>query len=180
MKPRIDRLLELADAVEQFQFCGPMDDLEEMSACLYAFKAVAKRFVGAARRTDDAELQEELKSVHLDPGNIEEAYDLHGDLVPIIDLLRDKASDPSWGDQASTSKDLVDSASDRSAEVNAYIQEVLDKTGKNITRQDFWRQAGYTDATQFERWQRNDSEASETAKENFARLLRSKPHLKSS
>ena len=126
MKPKIDRLLELADAVEQFEFCSAWDEQDALTAYLYGFKSVAKRFVGAARRTDDAELQEELKSVHLDPCNIEDAYDLHADLVPIIDLLRDKAADPSWGDHASTSKDLVDSASDRSAKVNAYINRLLE------------------------------------------------------
>ena len=109
MKPHIDRLLELADEVEQFKFCGPTDDSDEETAYLYAFKDVAKRFVGAARRVDDPETQTELASVDLGPECIIDAYDLRADLLPIIDLLRHKALDPSWGDQASTSKDFVDS-----------------------------------------------------------------------
>lgn len=178
MKPYINRLLELADAVKDFEFCSPYDQSEALTGCLYGFKAVAKRFVGAARRIDDAEIQAELASVHLNPECIEEAYDLRADLVPIIDLLRYKASDPSWGDQASTSKAFVDSASDPRAKVDDYIQEVLENTGKRITKKDFWTKAGYKDATQFERWQRNDSKASKAAEGNFARVLREKPHLK--
>ncbi len=112
MKPSIKRVLELAEDVEQFQLghCGPSDDPDKQTAYLYAFKDVAKRFVGAARRIDDAELQAELASVDLDPQHITDAYDLRADLIPVIDVVRQKATDPSWGNQAPTSKEFVDSA----------------------------------------------------------------------
>ncbi len=112
MKPTIERLLTLADDVEQFKLgdCGPSDDPDMQTAYLYGFKDVAKRFVGAARRIDDAALQTELASINLNPEYITDAYDLRADLVPIIDLLRHKASDPTWGDEGLPSQDFVDSA----------------------------------------------------------------------
>ena len=44
---------------------------------------------------------------------------------------------------------------DRRAAVDAFIEEVFQKTGKKITRTDIWRVSGYTDRTQFERFQRD-------------------------
>ena len=68
---------------------------------------------------------------------------------------------------------------DRRAMVNAYIAEVLDKTGKRITRKDIWRKAGYNSRTEFERWERKDAaRPNRAAAEAFNRILREKPHLK--
>jgi hypothetical protein len=110
MNSSIERVLELAEDVEQFKLgqCGPSDDLDKQTAYLYAFKDVAKRFVGAARRIDDAQLQAELANVDLDPQHITNAYDLRADLIPIIDVVRQRATDPSWGNQASASTSFVD------------------------------------------------------------------------
>jgi len=111
MTPEIERLLELAADVERFRFgnCGPSDDPDLQTAYLYGFKDVAKRFVVAARRIDDADLQAELAIVNLDPQYIMDAYDVRADLIPIVDLLRQKASDPAWGLLATAPKDFVDS-----------------------------------------------------------------------
>jgi hypothetical protein len=67
---------------------------------------------------------------------------------------------------------------DRHAMVDAYLAEVLDRTGKRITRKDFWKAAGYSNATEFERWQRDDPKANISAGQNFKRILETKPHLK--
>jgi hypothetical protein len=40
------------------------------------------------------------------------------------------------------------------ARVNAFLTSVLAETGRTITRKDIWKVAGYTEATQFERFQR--------------------------
>lgn len=113
MVTRIDtnRLLELADEVEQFELgrCGPSDDPDKQTAYLYAFKDVAKRFVGSARRVDDPELQSDLRNLDLNPDCITAAYDLRADLIPIIDLIKHKATDSSWGQQVLPSQDFVDS-----------------------------------------------------------------------
>jgi len=68
---------------------------------------------------------------------------------------------------------------DRRAEVDSYIQEVSEKTGKQITRTDIWRAAKYKSRTEFERWERNDlNRPNKAAHESFTRILSEKPHLK--
>lgn len=69
-------------------------------------------------------------------------------------------------------------AAERRNEVEAYIAEVLEKTGKRITRADIWKSAHYKTRAEFERWQRNDPKATRAANERFTRLLKEKPHLK--
>jgi hypothetical protein len=62
--------------------------------------------------------------------------------------------------------------------VDAYIEEVLQMTGKHITRTDIWKSARYKTRTEFERWERDSPRATKTAHERFSRILREKPHLK--
>ena len=66
----------------------------------------------------------------------------------------------------------------RKEAVDRYLREVFERTGKKITRGDFWRAAGYKNPTEFERWQRKDSKTNKTADANFRRILKEKPHLK--
>jgi hypothetical protein len=67
----------------------------------------------------------------------------------------------------------------RRAAVDAYIDEVFQKTGKRITRTNIWRHARYKTRTEFERWQRNDlKNPNQAAHERFTRILTEKPHLK--
>jgi len=185
MKPDIRDVFELADQVEHFDL-RTRGDLEPDDIIAYLFTTVAKRFVGALRRLDDAELLEELATLDLNPGSVWAAQDLHSDLVPIIDHLRDKIPNPLWEDFLSESKDLPDSTTKDSPDstsehrraVDAYIQEVLRETGKRITRKDFWTRAGYKTPSDFKRWQRNAPKTTKTAALCFERLLREKPHLK--
>jgi hypothetical protein len=69
-------------------------------------------------------------------------------------------------------------AEERQAAVQAYRNEVLQKTGRRITKKDIWSAAGYTARTEFERWERNDPRATQAAHQNFMRVLTKKPHLK--
>ena len=184
MKPNIRRVFELADEVEHFDLRS-RGELEPDQAIAYLFRAAVKRFVGAVRRLDDAELLEELVSLDMNPpGSLHEAWELHADLVPIIDHLRDKIPNPLLEDSllrrimASTTKGSPDSISERRQAVDAYIEEVREATGKRITRKDFWREAGYKAPSDFERWQRNDPKTTKAAERNFDRVLRDKPHLK--
>jgi hypothetical protein len=67
----------------------------------------------------------------------------------------------------------------RRAAVDAYIEEVLNKTGKKITRTDIWKHARYKSRTEFERWERNDAKnPNRTAHHRFTRVLSEKPHLR--
>jgi hypothetical protein len=61
--------------------------------------------------------------------------------------------------------------------VDAYIAECL-QGGKKITRKDIWTQAGYQNRSEFERWERNDRRATDTADRNITRVLNEEPHLK--
>jgi hypothetical protein len=68
---------------------------------------------------------------------------------------------------------------DRRAMVDAYIEEVLQKTGKRITKTVIWKKAGYKRRTEFERWERQDPKRpNRTAHEKFMKILTEKPHLK--
>jgi hypothetical protein len=64
--------------------------------------------------------------------------------------------------------------------VEDYIQEVLAKTGKRITKKEIWTAAGYNSRTEFERWERQDGKRpNSAAHETFTRMLTvEKPHLK--
>jgi hypothetical protein len=80
--------------------------------------------------------------------------------------------------QTTATSDLHDEVSRRAA-VDDYIRKVREKTGKKISRADIWRAAGYTEATEFERWQGNKPKQSKGANERFIRVLfKERPHLK--
>ncbi len=81
-------------------------------------------------------------------------------------------------DCSSTRADSEKVSNYRRAMVDAYIGEVLRRTGKRITRTLIWRTAAYKSRTEFERWQRCDPRATKTANERFTRILKEKPHLK--
>ena len=78
----------------------------------------------------------------------------------------------------STTTLSFDTTEGRRRAVDAYIAEVLEKTGQTITRADLWRKAGYAVSTQFQRWQRCDKKTSKSADKKFTELLLQKPHLR--
>lgn len=97
---RFARLLETADEIEQFRFCGPSDDPDEQTAVVYGFKHLAKRFVGTARRIKNHAVQDALGDVNTDIENIYAAYDLNSSLQLVIDEIRHLAAHPEecqWG-----------------------------------------------------------------------------------
>ena len=69
-------------------------------------------------------------------------------------------------------------AKERRRAVEAYRDEVLQKTGKRITFTQIWKAVGYKKPTEFERWLRCDPKRSnKSADERFRRILKEKPHL---
>lgn len=58
--------------------------------------------------------------------------------------------------------------------IDAFIEKLLD-AGHSITRRDIWQAAGYENATEFERFQRQDVKATTAAKANFNRILDMSP-----
>ncbi len=73
----------------------------------------------------------------------------------------------------------LSSATARRDLVDNYIDEVFERTGKQITRKDIWSAAKYKTRTEFEKWQRADKKkVNACAAENIMRVLQQKPHLK--
>jgi hypothetical protein len=72
---------------------------------------------------------------------------------------------------------------DRREIVDAYIEEVLAKTGRRITGTEIWKRAGDKTRTEFERWEscwyeRRGKKGNKAADDRFRRLLlKDKPHL---
>ena len=85
---RLSKLLELADEIEKFRFCGPSDDPDEQTAVIYGFKHLVKKFIGSALRVEKQEFQEELQLINTDIDSIYEVYDLSANVQISIDHLR--------------------------------------------------------------------------------------------
>ena len=62
-------------------------------------------------------------------------------------------------------------------DVMAYIEEIGRKTGKQITKAEIWRAAGYKARRECERWERGELKANSAVDRNIRRVLQKKPHL---
>lgn len=91
---RLSKLLELANEIESFRFCGPSDDPDEQIAVIYGFKHLVKNFIGIARRVKNQEFQEDLQAINTNIDSIHEVYDLSADVQVLIDHLREIAEHP--------------------------------------------------------------------------------------
>ena len=80
--------------------------------------------------------------------------------------------------QPNSAQPDLSTADSRRAAVDAYKQEVFEKTGTRLGRKDFCAKAGYKCTTEFERWLRTDPKKINKAHRNFVRVLTEKPHLK--
>lgn len=67
-----------------------------------------------------------------------------------------------------------ESPGNRRALIDTFISDVM-SAGQRITRKQIWTVAGYTNATEFERFQRGDARTTQSAKDNFTRVLNMKP-----
>jgi hypothetical protein len=88
LTPSVVSALSLAREIEQFHFCGPSDDPDEQTAAVYGFKNIAKRFAGSIAKIPQVSIP---SHVRLDIDNLVEAYDLHADLMVVVDDLRNHA-----------------------------------------------------------------------------------------
>jgi hypothetical protein len=68
-------------------------------------------------------------------------------------------------------------AAERKSRLAAYVREVELATGQRITKTMFWRAAGYTERSEFHRWQSGDERTTQQAIRKFAHILDRKPHL---
>jgi hypothetical protein len=62
----------------------------------------------------------------------------------------------------------------RKKKIEAFLKSLQDH-GQPITRKDIWRAAGYSDATEFERFQRGDERTTNASETNFTRILDMNP-----
>ena len=85
LTPSVFSALILACEIEKFKFCGPSDDPDEQTAVVYGFKHIAKRFSGMITNIPMLTIP---SNVNLDIEYITEAYDLHTDLLIVVDNLR--------------------------------------------------------------------------------------------
>lgn len=90
--------LQTADEVESFPLhkCGPGDDPDMLTAYLYGFRDIARRFLAAAKRVGDPDLSELIVGLNSSPDYITDAYDLKADLVCAIDYLREVTKSPDY------------------------------------------------------------------------------------
>ena len=112
MKDFVNLLLELATEVEQFPLneCSPSDDLERQWAYINAFKSVAIRFVGVAKKIDDEELQTAIVKLNVNAEFIVDAYDIQAELIAIIYYIRERAKNPSWGQLKVSADEFVEAS----------------------------------------------------------------------
>ena len=59
--------------------------------------------------------------------------------------------------------------------ISKFLQDGCDETGIECSREHLWRAAGYTDYTQFQRFQREDSDLTGQAKQRFEDMLAKQP-----
>ena len=70
MNNKTEIILELAEQVENFQFCSPSDDPDEQTAVIYGFKHLVKRFLGHARKIQNQDFQNALAQINPDIDDI--------------------------------------------------------------------------------------------------------------
>jgi hypothetical protein len=64
---------------------------------------------------------------------------------------------------------------DTARRVSEFIEAVAAATGTRIKKRIIWVMAGYHSRTDFERFQREDTETTDTARKNFNRILQMEP-----
>jgi hypothetical protein len=74
-----------------------------------------------------------------------------------------------------TREERQEASRQRRAVVDRYIQAGVRELRRKITRADIWRHAGYSEKSEFARWQSCASDATMTAGRNIMRVLREAP-----
>jgi hypothetical protein len=57
------------------------------------------------------------------------------------------------------------------------MRRVFETTRRRVFKKDIWTAAGYSDRTEFERFQRGDARTTASAAANFERVLKTEPKL---
>jgi hypothetical protein len=176
---RKDLLVEWAEklydahAQRRMVLLKSLDDISPFLADLRLFYSGTVMALLAAGRPDDLESE----AIRLAMDGRESHWLAKIVLLFPVDATAEETSGPAARGARAGSADPT--AAKRRALVDAYMAEVLRVKNKRIFRSDIWKEAGYKDATAFQRWQRNDRRSSESDNRAFTRLLLiGKPHLK--
>ncbi|SHK92755.1 PLD-like domain-containing protein [Reichenbachiella agariperforans] len=129
MSKVIERVINLSQEIEEFPLghCSPSDDPDKITAYLFSFKDLVKRFFFSAQRVDDNELQKMLERLDLEPEFITEAYDLKANLQGIIDYISDSLVEPTKS--LSEKRNISDNDAKKFSQL---IQETLIAESANI------------------------------------------------
>lgn len=110
VESKAQKILELAEQIENFRFCSPSADPDEQDAVVYGLKYLAKRFIGYARKLQNPDIQNSIREINTDiENNIYEAYNLRSDLQVVIDDIREFLSD-SPGEFSALQNEYIDSS----------------------------------------------------------------------
>lgn len=133
MKPSLRLTLELAVEIEEFPLgeCGPSDDPDKETAYLAAFATITTRFLSAAVRIGDPELDTMLGRIERRPEHIVAAYQQKDEIAAVADYLREAAVDTRY------EEGLVEAASFIAPEVLARLRSI------KPTRLDFRKLIGF-------------------------------------
>lgn len=98
----------------------------------------------------------------------------HAKSMPTIGPESSATTQPESHNPETIGEQIATGPANRRAAVDAFIAKVAE-AGRKITRKDIWTVAGYTDATEFERFQRDDARTTPGAELAFNRVLRKNP-----
>jgi hypothetical protein len=97
------------------------------------------------------------------------------------ELLRETFEPALWfgGDGDAKTPSQIEEKCDRDnlAAIERFMWGIFLAEGRNISKTDIWTVAGYSDDTQFGRYQRDDKRTSRTARKNFERVLKLSPEV---
>jgi hypothetical protein len=104
MSTALSLALRLADEIEQFPLgkCGPSDDPDMQYAYSAGFRDIATRFIAAILRIGDPDLSEMVRGLETSSMYVADAHSLRAQLFVVIDALKERIDDPSYGDTAAT------------------------------------------------------------------------------
>jgi hypothetical protein len=143
--------------------------------------ARAAGFPESALPTEQRYIQ--LRAEILDVVNAElRVIEAEGKLVGRAGGVKPEAAPDEPQSQKPAAADATSNGTDRRKVVDAYIEEVRQKTGNTITRTDIWKKAGDKTRAEFERWEslwyeKHGKKPNKAADRRFTRVLREKPHL---
>ncbi|MBT4533848.1 MAG: nucleotide-binding protein [Chloroflexi bacterium] len=90
----MEEILKLGDEISSFKLCSPSDDPDLQTAVIYGFKNLVKKFLHKSKKIEILADLRDLFSIQPEIETIYEVYDLHSDLLNLIDDIREISGNP--------------------------------------------------------------------------------------